>query len=91
MDVHIIPKNDYKLTKEYLEKVQKLINYMYDTMLIMQPEMYIYTQKGIHWTQIQLIWRSYEAESYHMVNSTSQMIKVLMIKFFVLNICLIVW
>ena len=63
MYVHIIPKNNYKLTKEYLEKVQKLINYMHDTMLIMQPEMYIYTQKGIHWTQIQLIWRSCEAES----------------------------
>ena len=62
MNVQTVNVNNHKIRREYPAKVNSLINYMYDTMLIMQPEMYIYTQKGMHWTQIQLAWRSYAAE-----------------------------
>ena len=76
MNVQTVNVNNHKIRREYPAKVKGLINYMHDTMLIMQPEMYIYTQKGMHWTQIQLAWRSYAAESlshgiFYLLNNSS--------------------
>ena len=40
----ILVNRKHKLLQSYLHKVKNLIKYMYDTMLIMQPVLYIYTQ-----------------------------------------------
>ena len=42
MDVQLVNRPMYELTKRYLHKVTNLIAYMYEAMLLMQPEMYIY-------------------------------------------------
>ena len=57
MDVILVNRKRHKLLQSYLHKVKNLIQYMYDTMLIMQPIMYIYTQEGMHVSQIQLTWK----------------------------------
>ena len=36
---------------------------MYGTMLVMQPVMYIYTQEGMHVSQIQLTWKKHGANT----------------------------
>ena len=61
MDVILVNRKQHKLLQSYLHKVKNLIKYMYDTMLIMQPVMYIYTQEGMHVSQIQLTWKKHGA------------------------------
>ena len=63
MEVQLVNRYAYKLTKRYLHKVKKLIGYMYEVMLLMQPEMYIYTQEGMQVSQIQLTWKSHGADT----------------------------
>ena len=60
MDVQLVNRPMYELTKRYLHKVTNLIAYMYEAMLLMQPEMYIYTQEGMYVSQIQLIWKNHD-------------------------------
>ena len=57
MDVILVNRKQHKLLQCYFHKVKNLIQYMYETMLIMQPIMYIYTQEGMHVSQIQLTWK----------------------------------
>ena len=59
MDVQLVNRPMYELTKRYLHKVTKLIAYMYEAMILMQPEMYIYTQEGMYVSQIQLTWKNH--------------------------------
>ena len=57
MEVLLVNRKQHKLLQSYLHKVNNLIKYMYETMLVMQPVMYIYTQEGMHVSQIQLTWK----------------------------------
>ena len=57
MDIHIVNTYQYKMINQYMQKVKKLISYMHDVIFIMQPEMYLYTQEGMHTSQIEIIWR----------------------------------
>ena len=59
MEVLLVNRKQHKLLQSYLLKVNNLIKYMYETMLVMQPVMYIYTQEGMHVSQIQLTWKSH--------------------------------
>ena len=63
MEVQLVNRPMYEHTKRYLHKVKNLIKYMYDTMLVMQPVMYIYTQEGMHVSQIQLTWKKHGANN----------------------------
>ena len=63
MDVILVNRKRLKLLQSYLHKVKNLIQYMYDTILIMQPIMYIYTQEGMHVSQIQLTWKKHGAST----------------------------
>ena len=56
MEVILVNRKQHKLLQRYFHKVKNLIKYMYETMLVMQPVMYIYTQEGMHVSQIQLTW-----------------------------------
>ena len=63
MDVLLVNRKHHKHLQRYLHKVNDLIKYMYDTMLVMQPVMYIYTQEGMHVSQIELTWRRHCANT----------------------------
>ena len=63
MDVILVNRKQHKLLQHYFHKVKNLIQYMYETMLIMQPVMYIYTQEGMHVSQIQLTWKKHGANT----------------------------
>ena len=54
MEVILVNRKQHKLLQSYLHKVKNLIKYMYETILVMKPVMYIYTQEGMHVSQIQL-------------------------------------
>ena len=60
MEVLLVNRK-HKFLQSYLCKVNNLIKYMYETMLVMQPAMYIYTQVGMHVSQIQLTWKKHGA------------------------------
>ena len=64
MEVLLVNRQQYKLLQSYLHKVNNLIKYMYETMLVMQPVMYIYTQEGMHVSQIQLTWKRHGVKYY---------------------------
>ena len=57
MEVLLVNRTQHKLCQRYLHKVNNLIKYMYETLLVMQPVMYIYTQEGMYVSQIQLTWK----------------------------------
>ena len=59
MEVLLVNRKQHKLLQSYLCKVNNLIKYMYETMLVMQLVMYIYTQEGMHMSQIQLTWKKH--------------------------------
>ena len=61
MEVILVNRKQHKLLQHYCHKVKNLIKYMYETMLVMQPIMYIYTQEGMHVSQIQLTWKKHGA------------------------------
>ena len=63
MEVLLLNRKQHKLLQSYLLKVDSLIKYMYETMLVMQPVMYIYTQEGMHMSQIQLTWKRHGANT----------------------------
>ena len=63
MEVLLVNRKQHKLLQNYLHKVKNLIKYMYETMLVMQPIMYIYTQEGMHVSQIQLTWKKHGANT----------------------------
>ena len=61
MEISLVNRNQHKLLQSYFLKVENLIRYMHEILLIKQPEMYIYTQEGMFVSQIQLTWRKYDA------------------------------
>ena len=63
MEVLLVNRKQHKHLQSYLHKVKNLIKYMYETMLVMQPVMYIYTQEGMHVSQIQLTWKKHGANT----------------------------
>ena len=76
MSVHIVNTYQYRMTNRYIQKVKKLISYMHDVIFIMQPEMYLYTQEGMHKSQIEIIWRRHATDKmshgiYYLVNNES--------------------
>ena len=65
--------------------MKKLISYMHDVIFIMQPEMYLYTQEGMHASQIEIIWRRHAADKmshgiYYLINNESINHQILCIK-----------
>ena len=75
----------YKMINLYMQKVKKLISYMHDVIFIMQPEMYLYTQEGMHASQIEIIWRRHAADKmshriYNLINNESINHQILCIK-----------
>ena len=63
MEVLLVNRKQHKLLQSYLHKVNNLIEFVYETMLVMQPVMYIYTQEGMHVSQIQLSWKRHGANT----------------------------
>ena len=59
----LVNRKQHKLLQSYLLKVNHLIKYMYETMLVMQPVMFFYTQEGMHVSQIQLTWKKHGADT----------------------------
>ena len=88
MDVLLVNRKHHKLLQSYLHKVNNLIKYMYETMLVMQPVMYIYTQGGMHVSQIQLTWKNMVLILWLMVYFMYVIIHALMNKLNALNKCL---
>ena len=74
MNVHIVNTYQYRMINRYIQKVKKLISYMHDVIFIMQPEMYLYIQEGMHTSQIEIIWRRHATNKmshgiYYLVNN----------------------
>ena len=72
MNVHIVNTYQYRMTNRYIQKVKKLC----DVIFIIQPEMYLYTQKGMHKAQIEIIWRRHATNKmsqgiYYLINNES--------------------
>ena len=85
MSVQIVNTDQYRMTNRYIQKVKKLISYMYDVIFIMQPEMYLYTQEGMHTSQIEIIWRRHATDKmsygiYYLINNESINCQIICIK-----------
>ena len=85
MDIHIVNTYQYKMINQHMQKVKKLISYMHDVIFIMQSEMYLYTQEGMHTSQIEIIWRRLVADKmshgiYYLINNESINHQILCIK-----------
>ena len=85
MNVHIVNTYQYRMINRYIKTVKKLISYMYDVIYIMQPEMYLYTQEGMHRSQIEIIWRRHATDKmshgiYYLINNDSINHQILCIK-----------
>ena len=85
MNVHIVNPYQYSMINKYMQKVKKLISYVHDVIFIMQPEMYLYTQKGMHTSQIEIIWRRHAIDNmahgiYYLINNESINHQILCIK-----------
>ena len=85
MNIHIVNTYQYKIINLSMQKVKKLISYMHDVIFIMQPEMYVYTQEGMHASQMEIIWRRHVADImshgiYYLINNESINHQILCIK-----------
>ena len=85
MDVHIVNTYKYRMTNRYIQKVKKFISYMHDVIFIIQPEMYLYTQEGMHKSQIEIIWRRHTTDKmshgiYYLFNNESINHQIICIK-----------